>query len=185
MGWTDEQAKQLPEHIRRQIDEPPSYEPPAFEKKPRQARPEQELQIAIVELCDQLLFPRQVYEKCRALMPPAKVGDHLHHTPNGGGRSKAEAGIFKAMGVRRGYPDLTLDIIMHDVDPYRRVPVVYGGWRCELKADNGKLSPDQILIGERLIRMGYVFNVVTSIDEFQDRLSAYLALGTAYVVEPK
>jgi hypothetical protein len=28
------------------------------------------------------------------------------HVPNGGGRSKAEAGIFKAMGVLAGFPDL-------------------------------------------------------------------------------
>lgn len=28
------------------------------------------------------------------------------HTPNGGGRSKAEAGIFKALGVLAGMPDL-------------------------------------------------------------------------------
>ena len=28
------------------------------------------------------------------------------HTPNGGGRSKAEAGILKAMGVLAGMPDL-------------------------------------------------------------------------------
>lgn len=30
----------------------------------------------------------------------------LWHTPNGGGRSKAEAGILKAMGTRAGVPDL-------------------------------------------------------------------------------
>lgn len=28
------------------------------------------------------------------------------HTPNGGGRSKAEAGILKALGTRAGMPDL-------------------------------------------------------------------------------
>lgn len=30
------------------------------------------------------------------------------HTPNGGGRSKAEAGILKAMGVLAGMPDLLI-----------------------------------------------------------------------------
>ena len=30
------------------------------------------------------------------------------HCPNGGGRSKAEAGIFKTLGVRAGIPDLII-----------------------------------------------------------------------------
>ena len=32
----------------------------------------------------------------------------VFHVPNGGGRSKAEGGILKAMGVRAGIPDLFL-----------------------------------------------------------------------------
>ena len=32
----------------------------------------------------------------------------LYHIPNGGKRGKAEAGRFKAMGVKRGVPDLFL-----------------------------------------------------------------------------
>ena len=31
----------------------------------------------------------------------------LHATPNGGGRSKAEAGRLKAEGVRAGQPDVS------------------------------------------------------------------------------
>jgi hypothetical protein len=29
-----------------------------------------------------------------------------HHSPNGGARSKAEAGIFRALGVKPGFPDV-------------------------------------------------------------------------------
>lgn len=39
----------------------------------------------------------------RAALPKPWI---VWHTPNGGGRSKAEAGILKAMGVLAGMPDL-------------------------------------------------------------------------------
>jgi len=39
----------------------------------------------------------------RATLPPPWI---VWHTPNGGGRSKAEAGILKALGVLAGMPDL-------------------------------------------------------------------------------
>ena len=39
----------------------------------------------------------------RASLPKPWI---VWHTPNGGGRSKAEAGILKAMGVLAGMPDL-------------------------------------------------------------------------------
>lgn len=32
----------------------------------------------------------------------------LHHSPNGGARNKREGAKFKAMGVKRGFPDLVL-----------------------------------------------------------------------------
>lgn len=32
----------------------------------------------------------------------------LHHSPNGGYRNSREAGRFKAMGTRAGFPDLVL-----------------------------------------------------------------------------
>ena len=34
----------------------------------------------------------------------------LYHTPNGGSRSKAEAGRFKAEGVKSGVPDICLPV---------------------------------------------------------------------------
>lgn len=53
-------------------------------------RPEQDLQINLVSAL-------------RRLLPEPWL---VVHVPNGGGRSKAEAGIFKAMGVLAGFPDL-------------------------------------------------------------------------------
>ena len=52
------------------------------------------------------------------------------HTPNGGGRSKAEAGIFKALGVKAGFPDIGI--------------VWRSSWYfIELKATRGRVSDAQ------------------------------------------
>lgn len=40
-----------------------------------------------------------------AMQHPA-VFAFTHHSPNGGARSKAEAGIFQALGVKPGFPDV-------------------------------------------------------------------------------
>ena len=60
--------------------------------------------------------------------------DLLYHTPNGGLRSKAEAGRFKAEGVKAGVPDICL-------------PVARGRWHglyIELKRQRGgKVSVSQ------------------------------------------
>lgn len=46
---------------------------------------------------------RACLEYLRTTLPKPWI---VWHTPNGGGRSKAEAGILKAMGVLAGMPDL-------------------------------------------------------------------------------
>lgn len=49
----------------------------------------------------------QLHRTCVAYLQAALPKPWLcWHTPNGGGRSKAEAGILKAMGVVAGMPDL-------------------------------------------------------------------------------
>lgn len=66
-------------------------------------RPEERLQRALV---DRLMGPlNRQGQRTRALglLPEPWL---VLHVPNGGGRSKAEAGILKAMGVLAGMPDL-------------------------------------------------------------------------------
>lgn len=48
---------------------------------------------------------RQVVSYLRLILPDPWL---VLHVPNGGGRSKAEAGIFKALGVLAGFPDLLI-----------------------------------------------------------------------------
>jgi hypothetical protein len=57
-------------------------------------------------------------------------GVFYFHPANGGRRTKAEAGIFKALGVRAGVPDV---IIFHRSQ-------IFG---LELKATKGRLTPLQ------------------------------------------
>ena len=72
------------------------------------------------------LFRWAAYQE--RLYPELKL---LHHIPNGGYRTPAEAGKFRAMGVKAGVPDLFL-------------PVARGGFHglyIELKrVDHGKAS---------------------------------------------
>jgi len=70
----------------------------------------------------------------------------MFHIPNGGSRSRAEAGRFKAEGVKAGVPDICL-------------PVPRGGYHglfIELKrTQGGVVSPEQTEWLEALRTQGY------------------------------
>lgn len=57
----------------------------------------------------------------------------LYHIPNEGKRGRKAAGTLKALGVKKGVPDICL--------PVRRGR--YGALYIELKAKDGKISKDQ------------------------------------------
>lgn len=98
-------------------------------------RPEQEMQKAAATY----LYARQEY-----------VRDLLFcHIPNGGARTKAEAGIFKSMGVQAGAPDLIV---------WMRGRTL----QVELKPKGGRLSPAQKAFGDRLKALGHSYHVVTA-----------------------
>lgn len=73
----------------------------------------------------------------------------LHHSPNGGYRHPATAARMKAMGCRRGYPDLVL--------PVRRGPFV--GFAGELKAGKNKPTEAQMAWLAHLAREGWYCTV--------------------------
>lgn len=79
--------------------------------------------------------------------------------PNGGGRSKAEAGILKATGVKAGAPDL---IIVWD-------GIFFG---IELKAPSGRLSDNQKAACDMIVRAGGFYTVIRSLDELEVYLIA-------------
>ena len=79
----------------------------------------------------------------------------LFHVPNGGARSKSEAGRMKRQGVKAGVPDLML-------------PVARGGYHglfVELKAEKGSLTAEQKEWIRQLQEQGYAATVCKGLDE--------------------
>lgn len=87
----------------------------------------------------------------------------LMHTPNGGKRSKGEAGKMKAMGVKPGYPDLTI--------PVRNR--FWTGLAVEMKSSTGQLTMDQKKWLVTLSESGWLTVVARSLEEFVDAVIAY------------
>jgi len=79
-------------------------------------------------------------------------GTVFWHTGNGGYRTAAEAGRFKALGVKSGVPDLLV----------LRAGQLYG---LELKAHGGRLSPTQVDMLAELEAAGAVTAVAFGLDE--------------------
>lgn len=95
-----------------------------------------------------------------------KMAALLHHSPNGGKRNLREAARFKRMGVRAGYPDLTLH-------------VARGRWHglfVEMKTDRGRLSPEQEEQRTALVAEGYRYEVARSEAGFLELMDEYLSL---------
>jgi hypothetical protein len=91
--------------------------------------------------------------------PSLSALEGFHHPANGGARTKRagrdgrlyspEALRLQLLGVRRGYPDLLLDVAVGD----------WHGLRIELKDLDGELSTDQRPWLVRLRREGYYADV--------------------------
>jgi len=83
----------------------------------------------------------------------------IFHPANGGWRTTTEAARFKALGVLAGVPDLCL------VLPHGRV-----AW-WEVKADGGRLSPQQAAMISRMDESGHAVSIVRSIDDARIELA--------------
>jgi hypothetical protein len=108
------------------------------------ARPEQAAQRAIVDYL-RLAVPRAV----------------VFHVPNGGWRSRAEAGILKSLGVVAGVSDLV--ILFHD----GRVAFV------EIKADKGRVSQAQNDFLAAVAGFGHLTAIVRGVSDMGDRLAEW------------
>ena len=89
----------------------------------------------------------------------------LYHIPNGGKRGKAEAGRFRAMGVKSGVPDLCL-------------PVPAGKWHglyIELKRQaGGRVEGNQEKWIQCLLAQGYAVEVARGWEAAQKIILDYL-----------
>lgn len=106
------------------------------------------------------IFQRAVAQYLDLALPEDAV---FFHCPNGGARSKAAAGIFKAMGVKAGIPDII---------------VIYQGQvvAIELKAPGGTLSLAQKAMHEHLTNAGALVYTATRIEEEERFLRATVPL---------
>lgn len=98
------------------------------------------------------------------------IAAYVTAVPNGGGRSKATAGILKAEGVRKGYPDLVIDC--------PRGP--FHGLRVEMKRQKKSLStvaPEQREWGQRLNDQGVLAVLARGCQHALDQILYYWSLG--------
>lgn len=91
--------------------------------------------------------------------------DFLFHIPNGGGRSKREAALLKAQGVKSGVSDyfLAQPTMWH-----------YGLW-IELKASDGRCTDDQVEWLEKMMRKGYAACAAWGADAALEAINLYLS----------
>ena len=92
----------------------------------------------------------------------------IHHSPNEGVRGGA-VGILdgakrKAMGMCAGFPDI-------EVLPDRS----FGPMYFEIKAADGRVSPAQRDVLDRLVNLGYHVAVVRSVDDAKRAVAGFIA----------
>jgi len=92
----------------------------------------------------------------------------LHHSPNGGARSKVEGAIFKKMGTRAGFPDLFLYVPTAEAH----------GLAIEMKTtEKGSRQSDNQKHWQRILtEQGYQYTVCRTVEEFQQTIKQYLKL---------
>lgn len=90
----------------------------------------------------------------------------LHHSPNGGRRNKIEAGKFKRMGTRAGFPDLILCMASGDGQ--------YHSLGIEMKYGKGSQSSGQVNYETIFEQAGNAYRVCRSLDEFARIIRSYI-----------
>ncbi len=108
------------------------------------------------------ILQRQVADYLDRLLPDDAL---WWHTPNGGGRTKAEAGALKAQGVKPGVSD---------------VLIMYRGylWGIELKAPGKYPTQAQRDWRDAMLAQGFQWDCCRSLDEVEATL-----LGWAFPMQ--
>lgn len=130
--------------------------------RPRARKNEESLhQQALIDWARMASIPSGI----PGVQPGAKVADYLFAVPNGGGRTKAQAGILKAEGTKAGVWDLQLPV------PIGRTP---GLW-IEMKAGKNTLSEEQRTWRTKMEALGFKCVVCWSWDAARAAIEQYLA----------
>ncbi len=122
--------------------------------KRKRNTPEEDLQRTVAEYLD--------------IIAPIR-GFWWSHIAHGGFRTRAEAGIFKAMGLKPGIADILI------LASYQDITYVY--W-IELKAEGRKQSDNQIAFQEAMEELGCEYCVCWSVDEVIATLEGWGLLDT-------
>lgn len=99
----------------------------------------------------------------RALMPALRW---MHHSPNGGVRSAFTGAQMRALGVKKGWPDLVL--------PKRSG--AYVGLVIEMKYGKGKESPEQVEWLDFLTDEGWRVSICYSAEEARRDICLYFGV---------
>lgn len=99
----------------------------------------------------------------RAIMP---VLAWLHHSPNGGRRDAFTGAQLKAMGVKRGFPDLILPVQSRG----------YPGLAIEMKSADGTLQPDQKAWKAHFEVQSWAWRLTRNAQEARAELCWYLGI---------
>lgn len=159
-------ASELPESVRKRLQKRFAEPAPAVTpSKPTRARG----QRRDVEHEEQVVF----FNRIRALAAndPKRYGvaaDRTYAIPNGGGRSRAEAGRLKAEGVRKGVSDVFVSFPAHGKH----------GMYIEMKAPNGRKRDEQEGWIEGSVNLGYAAHFCFGADAAVNIWRAYVD-GTA------
>ncbi len=95
------------------------------------------------------------------------IPGRLYAVPNGGNRSAITGAMLKREGVRRGVPDLQLDMARGG----------FHGLRMEVKTPKGRLTLEQREWRDWVRAQGYKYHVVRSVQQGVNVLQAYLEGG--------
>lgn len=101
----------------------------------------------------------------RAVLPDLRW---LHHSPNGGKRDAFTGAQMRALGVKKGFPDLILPVRSGDC----------AGLIIEMKSAIGRLSPEQKEWQAHFAAQGWTFAVARSAQEARTELCLYLGIKT-------
>jgi hypothetical protein len=88
----------------------------------------------------------------------------LFHIPNGSYKSKAQAGLFKAMGLKSGVPDLFLPFASNG----------FHGLFIEMKTTKGRASESQEWWIMELQKQGYLVKLARGCEQAIEMLKCYL-----------
>ena len=115
---------------------------------------------------------------CIALMQQCALHLHLYpqlrwltHIPNGGARDLREGAKFKAMGVKRGFPDYILPLPIQTSWGHQ-----FAGLFIEMKVGSNKTSIEQEEYLAFLSSVGYCCHVCYGWEAAKDRLVSYFEL---------